>query len=119
MKPTKRNQGDVYLHMAEKSYRDRIKKKMKAYHVFLQAGVIAQGLLQMISSMQTSSVWENFGSWIRTRRPGVAPSEKVVAVSMQNSLPEFLASTLVECTFRKFLCKNIDLSRAEGLALAS
>lgn len=119
MKPTKRNQGDVYLHMEEKSYRDRIKKKMKAYHVFLQAGVIAQGLLQMISSMQTSSVWENFGSWIRTRRPGVAPSEKVVAVSMQNSLPDFLASTLVECTFRKFLCKNIDLSRAEGLALAS
>lgn len=119
MKPTKRNQGDVYLHMEEKSYRDRIKKKIKAYHVFLQAGVIAQGLLQIISSMQTNLVWENFGSWIRTRRPGVAPSEKVVSVSMQNSLPEFLASTLLECTFRKFLCKKIDLTRAEGLALAS
>lgn len=119
MKPTKRNQGDVYLHMEEKAYRDGVKRKINAYHSFLQTGVIAQGLLQIISTMQTESVWQNFGSWIRTRRVGVAPSEKVVSVSMQNSLPEFLASRLVKCTFRKFLTKNIDLARAEGLALVS
>ena len=119
MKPTKRNQGDVYQHKETKDYREGIKRKMLTYHVFLQTGAIAQGLLQIISSMETTSVWGNFGSWIRTRRIGVAPSEKVVAVSMQNSLPEFLASTKQRGTFQKFLTENIDLTRAEGLALAS
>ena len=119
MKPTKRNQGDIHTHMETKDYRDAIKRKMHSYHTYIQAGVIAQGLLQIISSAETGSVWLNFGSWIRTRRPGVAPSEKVCSVSMRNSLPEFLASTHKESTFRIFLRKNLDLTRAEGLLFAS
>ena len=119
MKPTKRNQGNVFLHKERESYRNAMKQKLSAYHVYIQTGVIAQGLLQIVSTLETASIWNNFGSWIRTKRHGVAPSEKVAAVSMTNSLSEFLASKNEGCTFRKFLIENIDLDRAEGMALAS
>ena len=119
MKTTKRNQGDTYIHKESKDYRERMKKKMNAYHLYIQIGVIAQGLLQIISSVSSDCVWKNFGSWIRTRRPGVAPSEKVTSVAMRNALPAFLASTVTGCTFQKFLKKRLDLNRAEGLLFAS
>jgi hypothetical protein len=31
--------------------------------------------------------WSSFGSWLRTIRPGVAPSEAVVASALRNTLP--------------------------------
>jgi hypothetical protein len=119
MKPTKRKKGDQHIHMEPEKYREAIKRKMRAYQTYLQVGVIAQGLLQMISSIETVNVWDHFGSWIRTRRVDVAPSEKIVSVSMRNGLPEFLASTHLRCSFRKFLRNKIDLSRSEGALLAS
>jgi len=117
MTPTKRNQGDVHLHMKSKKYRDDIKRKIHAYHTYIQVGLIAQGVLMLISTKATTAVWSNFGSWIRTVRAGVAPSEWVTAVSMRNALPEFLASDENACTFIKFTRKRLDLERAEGFQL--
>jgi len=119
MKPTKRKKGDTHLHRESKKYRDAVKRKINAYHLYLQTGVIAQGLLQMISTLSTQCIWSNFGSWLRTVRPGLAPSEKVTSVSMRNSLPEFLASDESAGTFGKFVVENLDLSRIEGLLFAS
>jgi hypothetical protein len=119
MKPTKRKKGDTYLHRESQKYRDSVKRKVNAYHLYIQTGVIAQGLLQMVATLSAECVWLNFGSWIRTVRPGLAPSEKVTSVSMRNSLPEFLASERSAGTFGKFILKNLDLSRAEGLLFAS
>ena len=119
MKPTKRKKGDTYLHRESKKYRDSVKRKLNAYHLYIQTGVIAQGLLQMVASLFAECVWVNFGSWIRTVRPGLAPSEKVTSVSMRNSLSEFLASEESAGTFGKFVMKNLDLNRTEGLLFAS
>jgi hypothetical protein len=90
MKPTRRRSGDKYLHHETKAYRDQVKRKVQAYHVFIQAAHIAQGLAQYLSSAMPAMVWASFGSWLRTIRPGVAPSEMVVFTSLRNSLPEFL-----------------------------
>jgi hypothetical protein len=119
MTPTKRNQGNVHIHMKSEEYRNAVKRKLRAYHVYLQVGVIAQGLVQLVAAKETQSVWTNFGSWIRTKRPGVAPSEKVTSVSMRNSLPEFLASEHKSGTFGKFIRDKLDLTRSEGLLFAS
>jgi hypothetical protein len=35
-------------------------------------------------------VWDSFGSWLRTIRPGIPPSEFVVANALRQSLPDFL-----------------------------
>jgi hypothetical protein len=38
--------GNQHLHRKSADYRSHVKRKIHAYHVFIQAGVIAQGLLQ-------------------------------------------------------------------------
>src|ERR1017187_9866985 len=93
MTPLRRVSGNQYLHRKSDAYRDALRRKIAAYHRHIQLGLIAQGLLQILSATQPKLVWRSFGSWIRTIRPGLAPSEQVVAVALRNTLPEFLAST--------------------------
>lgn len=119
MKPIKRKSGDQHLHRETSLYRDAVKRKMAAYHRHIQLGLIAQGLLQYLSCTRSDIVWKQFGSWLRTIRPGVAPSEQVTAMALKNSLPEFLADDLNEQNFKKFLYERIDITRAEGLRLAA
>src|SRR5450755_2327851 len=88
--PLRRGNGDQYLHRESDSYRDGVKRKMKACHLFIQAGVISQNLLQYLAAVAPTQVWNSFGSWLRTIRPGVAPSEFVVAGALRHTLPEFL-----------------------------
>jgi hypothetical protein len=59
------------------------------------------------------------GSWIRTIRPGLAPSELVAAIALRNTLPDFLANPDGAPTFVKFLQAHIDVSRAEGTRLVA
>jgi len=44
-------------------------------------------------------VWNSFGSWLCTIRPGIAPSELVVANALRQSLPEFLSNAASSNTF--------------------
>jgi len=39
--------GNQYLHRESADYRIHVKRKIYAYRVFIQAGVISQGLLQI------------------------------------------------------------------------
>jgi hypothetical protein len=76
-------------------------------------------VLQILSSTVPQRIWRSFGSWIRTIRPGLAPSEPVAAIALRNTLPDFLADPDVASSFAKFLQARIDLSRAEGTRLAA
>jgi len=117
MTPLRRTSGNQYLHRKSKSYRDAVRRKMAAYHRHIQLGLIAQGLLQILSATVPQRIWRSFGSWIRTIRPGLAPSEQVAAIALRNTLPDFLADPDIASTFAKFLQDRIDLSRAEGIRL--
>jgi len=118
MKPIERFSGDQYLHHESARYRDAVRRKIMAYHRYIQIGLIAQGLLQYLSVQFPALVWENFGSWLRTIRPGIPPSELVVAQALRASLPEFLAGRNSAASFTKFLLERTDVSRSEGLRLA-
>ncbi len=119
MTPLRRTSGNQYLHRKSKSYRDAVRRKMAAYHRHIQLGLIAQGLLQILSATVPQRIWRSFGSWIRTIRPGLAPSEQVAAIALRNTLPDFLADPDIASTFAKFLQDRIDLSRAEGIRLVA
>jgi hypothetical protein len=93
MTPLRRGNGNQHLHRKSPEYRDGVERKMNAYHVFIQAGVISQGLLQYLAAVAPTQVWNSFGSWLRTIRPGVAPSELVVASALRQTLPEFLLNS--------------------------
>ena len=119
MKPIRRGEGNQHLHRATKRYRNSILRKLAAYNAFIQTGVIAQGLLIYLSVMKTDLVWKFFGSWLRTIRPGVLPSEQVVMLALKNSLPEFLLDSSQAPILQKFIQERIDLSRPEGLQFAA
>jgi hypothetical protein len=119
MTPLRRVSGNQHLHRKSQDYRSAVRRKIAAYHRHIQLGLIAQGLLQILSATQPKMVWRSFGSWIRTIRPGLAPSEQVVAVALRNTLPEFLAAAAKTSILVKFIRHRLDLSRTEGTSLAA
>jgi hypothetical protein len=119
MTPLRRVSGNQYLHHKSDAYRNAVRRKIAAYHRHIQLGLIAQGLLQILSAKIPTRVWRSFGSWIRTIRPGLAPSELVVAVALRNTLPEFLATAVKTSILVKFIRDRLDLSRTEGTSLAA
>ena len=119
MTPLRRVSGNQYLHCKSQAYRNAVRRKIAAYHRHIQLGLIAQGLLQILSSTNPKSIWQSFGSWIRTVRPGLAPSEQVAAIALRNTLPELLAGSTKATIFVKFLRERIDLARAEGIRLVA
>ena len=119
MTPLRRVSGNQHLHRKAEDYRNAVRRKIAAYHRHIQLGLIAQGLLQILSATQPKMVWRSFGSWIRTVRPGLAPSEQVVAIALRNTLPEFLATAVKTSILVKFIRDRLDLSRTEGTSLAA
>jgi hypothetical protein len=114
MTPLRRVSGNQYLHHKAEAYRNAVRRKIAAYHRHIQLGLITQGLLQILSATMPTSIWRSFGSWIRTIRPGLAPSEQVAAIALRNTLPELLAGLAKTSIFAKFLRDWIDLERTEG-----
>ncbi len=119
MTPLRRVSGNQHLHLKTDAYRKAVRRKIAAYHRHIQLGLIAQGLLQILSARNPQRVWRSFGSWIRTVRPGMAPSEQVTAIALRNTLPGFLAATAKTSILVKFIRDHIDLSRTEGTTLAA
>lgn len=119
MTPLRRVSGNQYLHRKSQPYRDAVQRKIAAYHRHIQLGLIVQGLLQILSATVPQRIWRSFGSWIRTIRPGLAPSEQVAAIALRNTLPDFLADPDIAVIFTKFLRERIDVSRAEGTRLVA
>jgi len=117
MKPLKRRNGNQYPHRESEAYRKAIKRKLNAYHLFIHAGVVSQGLLQYLSATCPRLVWASFGSWLRTIRPGIAPSEFVVATALRHSLPEFLLNTVKTNILAKFIVDRQDPDRLEVFRL--
>jgi hypothetical protein len=117
MSPITRKSGNQHLHMKTAAYRKAVRRKLAAYHRHIQLGLIAQGLLQILSATVPEMIWRSFGSWIRTIRPGLAPSEQVTAIALRNTLPEFLADDTNASIWTKFLWERIDLERTEGIRL--
>lgn len=118
MRPLKRGNGNQHLHRQSQEYRDQIIRKMRAYHCYVQVGLIAQGMLQYLSMTCEKAVWKNFGSWIRTIRPNVLPSEAVVSAALRNTFPEFLTSSITGGIIEKFITSKIDTAepRSEEIA---
>ena len=117
--PLRRRSGNQHLHHESQTYRDGVKRKTHAYHVFIQAGVVSQGLLQYLAAVASTQVWNSFGSWLRTIRPGVAPSEFVVAGALRHTLPGFLLNNREQASIAKFIGDNQDLETMEMFSVAS
>jgi len=119
MTPITRKARNQYLHHKTALYRDAVRRKLAAYHRFIQLGLIAQGILLALATTVPHLVWASFGSWFRTIRPGIAPSEAVVAISLRNTLPDFLADSSPAPDLAKFIQQRLDLSRTQAKRLTA
>ena len=84
----------------------RIIEFVDGYHrrcVIIFFYLITQGLMHYLSACHTDLVWKSFGSWLRTIRRGVAPSERFVALTMRNTLDEFLIVGTATNSVAKFI----------------
>jgi hypothetical protein len=119
MTPIRKASGDQFMHRKSDEYRAAVRRKLDAYHRFIQVGLIAQGLLQYLSIRFPDLVWAKFGSWLRTVRPGIPPSEYVTSLALRNSFPDFLSDSTSEATFAKFLIDKIDFCKNNPLRRAA
>jgi hypothetical protein len=121
MKPIARFSKDQHLHRVTSLYRNQVLRKLDAYHRHIQCGLIAQGLLQYLSLACSNKVWRHFGSWIRTIRPGILPSEQVTAMAMRqaNTLPYFLLVFSPAIILAKFIRSRSDLQRSVCFKIAA
>lgn len=119
MKPLQYRNGNQYLHRTSDHYRDQVRRKIHAYQVFMQAGAIAHGLLQYLATEFPSLVWTSFGSWLKTIRPGVPPSEFVVENALRQTLPDFVANCPQSNSLAKFIAEQQDTDNPTIFRLAS
>jgi hypothetical protein len=117
MRPTKRGSGEWLLHFADHAFKLKVERKIHAYHLFIMLGFIAQGLMQYLSVHHTNMVLHHFGSWLRTIRSNIPPSEKVVCLAMANAYGEFIADGQNSINFTKFFRERIDLMKIPGYLL--
>jgi hypothetical protein len=119
MRSIGRKGKNQYLHHETEEYREKVRRKIDAYHRFIQLGLIAQGTLQYLSCCHTDVVWKCFGSWLRTIRPNILPSEMVTSCAMKNNVIDFFAGSAKTLNITKFMLERIDLERAEGARLVA
>jgi hypothetical protein len=117
MNKISRGSRDQHLHRATTTYRHAMLSKFNAYHVFIQTGLISQGIIQYLAITQTTLVWRSFGSWLRTIRPNVHQSEAVVKLALKNTYPDFISNRTQTYETQKFIQDHLDISRVSALAL--
>ena len=115
MKKIKKGEKDQFLHRKSEQYRKNVIRKMKACNTHIQLGLIAQGVLQYLSLVKKSTVWDNFNSWMITMKKDNCPSEHVVSLTLASKLPEFLEFLKKEDNWKKFIRNKIDENRFPGL----
>ncbi len=114
MTARKRGSGNQDIRKRSTEYKLAVRRKIGAYHRFVQLGCIAQGLLQLLAIEERPGVWQHFRSWLRTMNPDLPPSELVVIQALRTSLPEFLADSRAPADLVKFLAqiRSPDILRA-------
>ncbi len=119
MRPIKRGSGNQNLSSKSADYRQKVRRKMGAYHRYVQLGCIAQGLLQYLAISYWVQVWTSFGSWLRTMKTDMVPSEMVVAQALRTSLPDFLLNNVNNSDLKKFILDHADYDRLPGFKIAA
>ncbi len=119
MRPISRKRsGNQYLHRATETYRMHVRRKIDAYHRYVQLSCIAQGLLQHLAINFSDAVWRRFKSWMRTMRPHCEPSEAVVAQALRSSFPDYLLAAPDDDELKKMVFDNANLELCPGFRMA-
>jgi len=76
---------------------------MNAFHLHVQLGCVAQGLLQHLALNHMTEVWRLFRSLVAHHESRAATSELVVACALRATLPDFLQAAVLPYKLRIIL----------------
>jgi hypothetical protein len=110
MTPIRRNSKDQFLQIKSKTYKAAIRRKLHAYHTYVQLGCVVQGILLHLAINFPSLVWAQFKSWLRTMNTDKPPSELVVAHALRSSLFHFLHACPPDHQLKEILTPYLDPS---------
>ncbi len=119
MEKIKKRTGDQDVYNKAESYQKQVKRKLRAYMLYVQLGLISQGLMIYLSVSLKNVVWRYFSSWLRTMKPKKCPSELVVSYALRSTFWDFLLNSTIERTWKKFILERVDSSRVPELRLAA
>ncbi len=119
MFPVNQKTGNQHIYNKSTVYQQAVRRKLHAYHCFVQIGCIAQGLLQHLAINFSSVVWKQFRSWLRTMKADRPPSELVVSHALRAGLLEFLMATPGEHTLKIIIQEHLDPSQWPEYRLAA
>ena len=88
-------------------------------HSCQAVAILAQGIMLALATTVPHLVWASFGSWLHTIRPGICPSEAVVAIALRNTLSHFLADNSPAPNVAKFIQQRLDLEQTKARRLAA
>ena len=108
MNKLKRGSGTQHPHKKDDEYRENVRQKMDTYHSYVNLAAISQGLLCYLAINHSSEIWESFGTWMRTIRRDIAPSEFVTSEALRHAFPEYLRRRSDPYNFKKFLAEKRD-----------
>ena len=118
MKPLRRNSGNQHLHHTSLDARNDVKRKLHAYHVFIQAGIICQGLLpsRRCSSPARLELFRLLAANHSPRHPALRARRRHHATPEP---PEFLLNTPKSSIFTKFATERQDTNKMQAFRLAA
>lgn len=119
MQKIKKTSGDQDVSKKDQKYRNQVKRKLHAYHSYVQTGLIAQGLLIALAVNQKNLVWKSFYTWFRTMNPEKNPSELIVKYAMCSTFWPFLRALPATHLWKKFIRPKIDFAKKFPFAKAS
>ena len=118
MIPLRYHNGNQFLHRKWADYRSRVKRKMRAYHTFIQAGVVAQDCSSISPSPLPSSLGligvlaANHSS----RHPAIGVCR---CKRPATALPDFLLGPAKSDSLTKFITERQDTQNMQIFRLAS
>jgi hypothetical protein len=92
-----------HFHHVDPKYRQAIRRKVAAYHRFMQAGTIAHGIMIGLAVLHPVVVWQNFNSWMRTMNPAGMPTVFVVFHALRSTSPDFPRALAKQLALHKFM----------------
>lgn len=119
MAPIRWGSGDQHLEGKSEHYLRAVRRKVDAYHRYVQIASIAQGLLQHLAINFRKVVWASFRSWLRTMNPAFVPSEMVVAQALRAGLAQYLLESSANNTLTKFILARADGGRLPAFHMAA
>lgn len=108
MAPIKRDSGNQYMHRKDEDYRRLVRRKLDAYHRYVQLACVAQGLLMFLGITRHRDVWGDCLAWFRTMNVHQAPSELVVRYALRHHTDEFLHASCPDPKLAKILDRYQD-----------